>query len=228
MLWQKISPGYFSESRWRRNIEKGRFNTQLLLWDTCTDVLSLLLLPVYLSWRSCVPLQKYTCCIFLSLRGLKITHHFLMYACLKREMWRQWVLSIGTVCVYVALSRVVCVWSWYFGRHAVVVMDSLTVVALRKAGWMEAQHSGHRARSTSSSPCPAPSTRWVMSVLLMRPNPFLLHMTHRVQCQSCTCLHTPLGVCFSVSLFSPVSVSEFCSKLHNMQCASPLPPNWQY
>lgn len=107
------------------------------------------------------------------------------------------------VCVYVALSRVVCVWTWYFGRHAVVVMDSLTVVALRKAGWMEAQHSGHRARSTSSSPCPAPSTRWVMSVLLMRPNPFLLQMTHRVQCQSCTCLHTPLGVCFSVSLFSP-------------------------
>lgn len=28
MLWQKISPAYFSESRWGGNIEKGRLNTQ--------------------------------------------------------------------------------------------------------------------------------------------------------------------------------------------------------
>ena len=44
---------------------------------------------------------------------------------------------------------------------------------------MEAQHGGHEARPTSSLPRPAPSSRWVMSLFIMRPNPFLLHMTHR-------------------------------------------------
>lgn len=28
MLWQKISPAYFSESRWGGNIERGRLNAQ--------------------------------------------------------------------------------------------------------------------------------------------------------------------------------------------------------
>lgn len=66
-------------------------------------------------------------------------------------------------------------------------------------------------------PRPAPSTRWVMCLFIIRPNPFLLHMSHRVACQSCSCLHTALGV--------PYLFETFCS--NGSKYSSPLSPNWQ-
>lgn len=99
--------------------------------------------------------------------------------------WRSYLCNL---LASLSLGRCMCVWychgwpyrvSFWEVRALCGSKDGQWLFSVKLARWRRSA-AGSEARSTSSLPRPASSTRWVMSVFIIRPNPFLLHMSHRV------------------------------------------------